>query len=233
MPSISQHLNKITVPDQLQRNDPDVLTLGIEETGQILLNSLATRIGRGDLKDLALLDIGCGVRFTQTLINRRLAFGSYAGIDVSHPIITWLQDNVQAHDDRFHFVHWNVQNAMYNRAAPKMASYNELPVSGSYDIVMGYSLFTHLGPEDATRMLNLTRKVISDSGHLFLTAFCDESVERFEDRVPDRPLLNAYYNPSYLETLIRDTGWRLLSHCPPGSYMMDSFLCQPAIIRPN
>ena len=134
-------LQEISVPKELQRNDPKVLEAGVEETGEILLVNLARRIGRPDLGGLDLLDVGCGVRFTQTLINRSLAFNSYTGIEVYLPIVQWLKDNVEGKDERFHFVHWNVHNAMYNKKAPPMSACEALPVEDSYDLIMGFSLF--------------------------------------------------------------------------------------------
>ena len=87
--------------------------------------------------------MSCGVRFTQTLINRSLAFRSYAGIEVSLPIVQWLKENVESRDERFRFFQWNVHNARYNLQAPPMSTYEALPVKDSYDIIMGFSLFTH------------------------------------------------------------------------------------------
>jgi len=221
-----QYLEKVVVPDTLQRNAPDVLIDGVENTGESLFHALAERLGRVDLTGLDLLDLGCGVRFTQTLINRRLSFGSYTGVEVSQTLITWLKENVERFDRRFRFVHWEVQNAMYNPGAPSMDSYQAIPVPGSYDVVTAYSLFTHLDPHDSALLFNLTRRVVRANGHLFFTAFCDPAVETFEDRLPEQPLLNAYYNPAYLMELIQAAGWKVLSHKPPEGYMVDSFLCQ-------
>jgi SAM-dependent methyltransferase len=221
-------LGCLKVPDSLQRNAPEVLAHGVENTGESLLRTLARRIGRSDLTGLDLLDIGCGVRFTQTLINRDLVFRSYTGIEVSRPIVEWLKEHVESKDERFRFVHWNVHNAKYNPQAPRMDTYQTLPVDAAYDVVMGYSVFTHLTPDDTACMLRLVRKVVRPHGYLFFTAFCDDSIPQFEDRVPDKPLLKAYYNNRYLENLVNNTGWTLVSYEPPGGYMMDSFLCQSA-----
>ena len=91
----------INVPKEVQRNSPDVLAAGVEHSGEILLTNLAGLIGQHDLVDLDLLDVGCGVGFTQTLINRSLAFRSYTGIEVSLPIVQWLKENVESRDERF------------------------------------------------------------------------------------------------------------------------------------
>ena len=220
-------LDCIAVPSHLQRNASDVLADGVEQTGESLLKRLARRIGRPDLAGLHLLDIGCGVRFTQTLINRHLGFASYTGVEVSLPIVEWLKEHVENGDERFRFVHWNVHNALYNPQAPRMDDYERLPVEGDYDLITGFSLFTHLAPDDAACMLRFARKAIRGDGFLFFSAFCDDSVYRFEDRVPDKPVVNAYYNRGYLRHLINEANWALVSYEPPASYIMDSFLCRP------
>jgi len=48
-----------------------------------------------------LLDVGCGVGFTQTLINRSLASRSYTRIEVSLSIVQWLKENGESRDERF------------------------------------------------------------------------------------------------------------------------------------
>lgn len=221
-------LEFISVPNDLQRNAPDVLAEGIEKTGEALLSGLARRIGRTDLDGLDLLDIGCGVRFTQTLINRGMPFASYTGVEVFRPIVDWLKEHVEKHDDRFRFVHWNVQNAKYNSRAPLLSTHQAFPVTGDYDVIMGFSLVTHLAPPDASHIFRLARGVARPNGFLFFSAFCDDSVIEFEDRVPGKPLLQAYYNKRFLEDLVREAGWDLVSHEEPERYIMHSFLCKPA-----
>lgn len=221
-----RRLKSISVPNNLQRNAPDVLADGIEETGESLLMGLASRLGRVDLAGLDLLDVGCGVRFTQTLINRNLPFASYTGIEVYLPIVEWLKKHVESHDERFKFVHWNVHNSMYNPQASPMNTQKLFPVAGDYNVIMGFSLFTHLAPEDAACMLEFARHAVRRGGFLFFSAFCDNSVDEFEDRVVGKPLLNAYYNKTYLERLIKEANWKLVSYKEPAGYIMNSFLCQ-------
>ena len=85
-----RQFSAIAVPEFLQRNDPSVIALGVENTGEVLFRALAKRLGRTDLAGLNLLDIGCGVRFAQTLVNRDVPFASYTGIDVWPILVTWL-----------------------------------------------------------------------------------------------------------------------------------------------
>jgi SAM-dependent methyltransferase len=176
----AEHSQKqITVPESLHRNHPNVLAHGVERTGEILLNYMTQRLGRTDLAGLDLLDVGCGVRFTQTLINRSYAFNSYTGVDVKPSLIRWLKKNIESRDTRFHFVHWNVQNPLYKKHAPPMTAYQALPVNGSYDLIIGFSLFTHLPPQDTALMLRFMRKASRSDGRLFFTAFCDEAIHDF------------------------------------------------------
>ena len=80
------------MPNPATPNAPNVRAEGAEETGESLVRGLARRIGRADVTGRDLLDIGCGVRFTQTLINRDLPFASYTGVGVSLPIIERLKE---------------------------------------------------------------------------------------------------------------------------------------------
>lgn len=223
-------LRFIDIPIHLQRNTPRVVATGVEHTGEILLCKLAHRLGQRDLGDYDLLDVGCGVRFTQTFINRSLPLRSYTGVEVSLPVVEWLKENVEKHDQRFRFLYWHVHNAMYNQQAPAMSTYEALPVPGSYDVIMGFSLFTHLAPEDASQMLTLMRKAVRPGGFLFFSAFCDESVDRFEDRDRENPLHHAYYQTSYLEALVQAGGWQMVSYEAPAPFIQSSFLCKPTVL---
>ena len=222
-----RRLRSIEVPQHLQRNAAKVVAAGLEHTAEVLLSNLAMRMGRPNLCGLDILDLGCGVRFTQTLINRCLPFKSYAGIDVSLPVIQWLKDNVETKDERFTFAHWNVRNALYNKMAPPMQEHEVFPIPGDYDLLMGFSLFTHLDPDDAKHMLVLARHAVRPSGWFFFSAFCDQAIGEFEDRMPNQPLLKAYYNKEYLQRLISEARWEVSSYQERGEYIMSSFLCRP------
>jgi len=149
------------------------------------------------------------------LINRDLPFASYTGIEVLRPIVHWLQEHVEKHDDRFRFVHWNVQNSTYNPQAPRMQTHQNSPVARGYDVIMGFSLVTHLAPPDAAHIFRLARRAVRPEGFLFFSAFYDDAVDKFEDRVPDKPLHKAYYNRKHLEDLFGDAGWTLVSYAEP------------------
>lgn len=157
---------RIEAPFHLHTNAIEVIEAGIEDGGAELLAELARRIGRADLAEVDLLDVGCGVRFTQTIINRSIPIRSYTGIEVKKDIVEWLTAAASSVDERFRFAHWNVYHSLYNQAANArpMAEFEALPVPGSYDVITGFSLFTHMLGDDAATMLKLMRKAVRPGG---------------------------------------------------------------------
>jgi len=222
-------ISRLKVPETLQRNSPQVVAAGYEHTGQ-LLTDLATRsVGLSDLKNVDILDVGCGVRFTATIINRKIPVKSYTGVDVYKRIVEFLQKNVEAHDDRFRFVYWNVYNQMFNPAGVDLSTQEKLPLDGSFDLIWAFSVFTHQNPKDSLALLQLLRKHIRKNGNLFFSVFIDDGLDRFEDRVKDKPLFNAYYGRQFMRSLVEQAGWRIkfLHDKDPGNYIQHYFVCSP------
>ena len=165
-------LERLDVPDHLHRNAREILEIGVEETGNALIELAIQRVGLVSLKHTDVLDVGCGVRFTQTLINRRIPIRSYTGIEVHRPIVDYLRERVEPFDDRFRFIHWDVQNAMYNPGARiRIGDTPSLPVSTSFDLIWLFSVFTHLDEGDAQALLSHIRSVVRPTGSLFFSAF--------------------------------------------------------------
>ncbi|HEV2805872.1 MAG TPA: class I SAM-dependent methyltransferase [Chthoniobacterales bacterium] len=219
---------RIEAPFHLHTNSWEVIEAGIERGGEELLNTLARRLGRQNLAGLNILDVGCGVRLTQTIVNLEIPIGSYTGIEVNAAIVDWLTENVAAHDDRFKFVQWNVRHAYYNNVstAPPMSNFESLPVPGVFDVITAFSVFTHLDPEGSRQLLHLMRKSLRPSGRLFFSALCyDLSVETFGQGEPDIPLAEAKYSRDYIAELLALEGFELISHEKPSFFIADSFLC--------
>ncbi len=218
----------LIIPDELHRNAPDVLANGPENTGATLINLVVDRLGLRDLSDSDVLDIGCGVRFTQAIINRDIPIKSYTGVDVHRPLIEYLQREVD--DPRFSFSAWDAQNARYNPAGVKIAPESRLPVEGTFDIIWLFSVFTHLDPSDADALLAILRRHIRPGGALFFSAFLDDSIESFEDRLPAYPLSHPCYAERYLRELVVANGWRVASVSPPSRehFIQHYLICHPA-----
>jgi SAM-dependent methyltransferase len=109
-------LHELQVPNELTRNHASIRKAGVIRTGKLLIEKTLDACGLTSLAETNVLDVGCGTRFTQTLINRKkFALKSYTGIDVDKSVIDWLKANVEAKDERFHYAHWDVVNALYNK----------------------------------------------------------------------------------------------------------------------
>jgi SAM-dependent methyltransferase len=218
---------RLVVPDSLQRNSPRIAARGIEATGEYLLKLFARHIGKPDLSDVDVLDVGCGVRFTQAILNRGIPVGSYTGVEVEPVIVDFLNANVR--DERFRFVHWNVRNAMYHPAGTPLSEEQSLPGVGRYDLILLYSVITHTSDRDAAALLRILRRHVRDGGRLIFTAFIDDALPGFEDRDPDHPLLLAFFGTSYMRSLIADAGWAVeaLHRADEANTVQAHFVCSP------
>lgn len=222
-------LDHLDVPEEFSRNSAEVSAAGYENTGELLINLATRSVGLENLENIDVLDVGCGVRFTATIINRKIHIKSYTGIEVHRPIVDFLKKNVEEYDKRFKFAHWNIHNELYNPDGIALSMKDDLPADGSFDLIWLFSVFTHLNPEDSLLLLQLMRKKIRKNGKLFFSAFIDDKLDGFEDRVKERPLLNAYYGKKYMQSLIEKSGWKidLFHDKDPNNFIQHYFVCSP------
>lgn len=142
----------------------------------VLLAELAEVTGRADLGHTEVLDVGCGVKFTQAILNHDLPLGRYTGVDVFGDMVEFLQANVV--DPRFTYHHIDVGNELYNPGAPPFSASTDFGVGhGAFDVISLYSVFTHLNPTDYVAMLHVVRRRIRPDGRLVFTAFLDEPTD--------------------------------------------------------
>jgi len=220
----------LDVPERFHQNAPAVTAAGYENTGKTLIELATNSVGRSSLKDADILDVGCGVRFTMSIINKKIPIKSYTGIDVNQAMIEYLKNEVESHDGRFSFAHWNAKNDMYNPSGERLTKNSALPIKGTFDVIWLFSVFTHLEPSDAILILKLLRQHIRPNGKLFFSAFIDNDLDGFEDRVKDSPLLHAYFGRKYMENLITSAGWRieLFHEADPNSFIQHYIVCSPS-----
>jgi SAM-dependent methyltransferase len=213
-----------------------------------LIDHLCHHIGVRDLGGLDVLDVGCGVKFTQAILNRDLPLGSYVGVDVYREMLDYLRDSVD--DPRFDFVHLDVRNERYNPGGRPLGESTEIPLGGrTFDVVCLFSVFTHLAPHDYQPMLRMLRRCVRPGGKLFYTIYLDELTdggfglvdqfskqgdgfrlgpgEDFRDLAPDKPLLFALYAREYAERLVDGTGWRVVDVSPPAPVIQHHITCEP------
>jgi hypothetical protein len=85
---------------------------------------------------------------------------------------------------------------------------------------MGFSIVTHLAPPDAAHLFPLARKVVRPEGFLF-SPLSATIPSKFRRSRAEKPLLEVYYNKSYLEDLIREAGWNWVPYETPAGYIMN------------
>ena len=138
-----------------------------------LLSHLARSVGRDDLGGTDVLDVGCGVKFTQAILNHDIPIGTYTGVDVHRPMIEVLQAEVT--DPRFTYHHFPVRNALYHPDAEPMHPGSDLGVGDqTFDVICLFSVFTHLDPTDSSALLQILRRHVRPDGVLFFTIFLNE-----------------------------------------------------------
>ena len=191
------------------------------------LKAIASLTERPDWSGLNLLDFGCGVKFTQALIQYSIGLHAYVGLDVYQQMIKFLTENVK--NPGFFFHHVPFKNEMYNPDGIELTAESTLPGDiTAYDLITLQSVFTHFNPADFLALLHVLRRYAAHDSRMLFTCFIDNDLkEDFVDLVPEKPLLKAYYKERYIREMLEQTHWKPLLLKPPGSMMMHHFVCEP------
>lgn len=219
----------LVVPEEFNRNSITVTSLMTpEQSGIWLLERMRRQIGFESYDDKKMLDFGCGVRFSQAIINCEFPMGRYFGVDVFRPMIEFLQSNVRDRRFAYHFL--DAYHPLYNPCGSLLSPESVLPIAGQdFDIVCMFSVITHQYPSDSRSIFSMLRRHISADGHLFFTCFLDDAISTFEDRSPQRDGGRCFYNPGFLTELVESCGWRLVGRAPVvGPLIGASFVYQRA-----
>lgn len=161
------------VPKKLRRgnkryNEEQSVAQGVE-----LIQLMCRNFGLADFGNTSVLDIGCGCKLVQAILDRDLPLGRYVGVDVFPDLIHFLNANVA--DPRFSFHVYNIHNEMYNPQGAPLSANTRLPLDEhSFDIICLYSVFTHLAPHDYVAMLQMLRRYIKPGGKLIFSLFVNE-----------------------------------------------------------
>jgi SAM-dependent methyltransferase len=216
------------------------------------LGFVRDRLGLPDLADVAVLDVGCGVKLTAALIEEDIPIGRYVGVDVYREMIEFLDAEVE--DPRFGYHHVEFHNELYNPDGTPMTSASRLPVEeNAFDVIWLFSVFTHLAPHDFRTMLRVLRPHARDDGRLLFSLYLDEvtpgghgftdavhqklalngatpapTLDGFMDVFPEHPLRVALYSRRLALELIADTGWDVVEVNDPGPFIQHSIVCAPA-----
>jgi len=218
------------VPEKFNRNNPAVRAMGPPaETGLRLLEYMCQRIGISSLAGLEMLDLGCGCRFADAIINRNVPLKSYVGIDVYKEMIDFLAEH--AKDPRLEFFHINARNPAYNKGGVPLSVDTVLPIHDrKFDIVCMYSVITHQLPNDAGALFKILRRHVREDGHLFFSAAVEEGNFGYREQFPDAPTGLSVYSLDLLTQLLDAAHWRVLSFAkrvPGGLPNQETILCAP------
>jgi SAM-dependent methyltransferase len=194
------------VPARFHRGKPGTQKSNVDGAVE-LISRVAREIGASDLANTSVLDIGCGVRFTQAFFGRRVPMLRYHGVEVDREMVAFLSVNVN--DPRFSYAHIDVYNARYNRKGVPFSPDLDIGAAGqTFDLVCLFSVFTHLAPDDFHHMLQLARRYVAETGTLIFTSFINDTIEGdFLDLDPAHPLLKAIYRESAVRAMAGATGW--------------------------
>ncbi len=207
------------------RNHSAIAQYPPEVSGHYLLRTLSRRLGWESLRGRRLFDLGCGVRFTRTIVNLDLEIGLYAGVDVHAEAIAWLKEHVR--DPRFFHAQFEARNTLYNPQGRTDTEEGALAALGApiCEAACMFSVITHQAPDEAALTFRQLRHVVEHSGRLYFTSFVDPSVEAYREARPDKPGLVSTYNPDLLMSLVRGAGWRIDSIYPKTQFQQTAFVC--------
>jgi len=164
----------LSVPKELRRghsrrNEPASVAEGVE-----LIKLMCRNLGLADFGNSDVLDMGCGSKLVQAILDRNLPLKRYVGVDIFPDLINFLKQNVT--DPRFSFQLLNTENAMYNPGGEPLTGNTRLAAEEhSFDIICLFSVFTHLAPHDYVAMLQMLRRYVKPGGRLIFSLFVNET----------------------------------------------------------
>lgn len=219
---------RLSIPPELRRGGRRRNEEALVESGRVVLDLMKRRVGLTGYEDIDLLDVGCGCKVTQAILEYDIPIRSYVGVDVFRPLMDYLSRAIT--DPRFSFFHVDFENDMYNPRGVRMSPDVPLPIGGKrFPLISLFSVFTHLAPHDFEAMLRMLRHHIEPDGRLFFTAFIDCATETpFVDANGDQPLKWAVYGEREARRLIAESGWEILSFHPPEPHIQHHFVCRVA-----
>jgi SAM-dependent methyltransferase len=166
----------LKVPRELRRGGKAKDEQASVESGLQLIRLMCRQFAIPDLGASNVLDMGCGCKLVQALLQNDLPIGRYVGIDVFPALIAFLQSNVL--DTRFSFHVQNTHNEMYNPQGEPLSAATRLSVEeNSFDIICLFSVFTHLAPHDYVAMLQMLRRYVKPEGRIIFSLFVNETTK--------------------------------------------------------
>ena len=126
-----------------------------------------------------ILEIGCGIGRDAIPLTRVLNDqGSYLGIDIIGPSIDWCKNNISLKHENFKFIHFDVNDQLHNPHGTKKQKNIPIPLdNNSVDIIILWSVVTHLFEEDITHYFKEFSRVLKPGGRVLASCFIvDEKI---------------------------------------------------------
>jgi SAM-dependent methyltransferase len=121
--------------------------------------------------DERVLDVGCGTGRMARPLTRYLAGGSYDGLEIVAPSVSWCRKAYRRYPN-FRFHHADLFNKEYNPAGAIRTSEYRFPFAdSSFDFVFLTSVFTHMLHEDVEHYLSEIARVLRPGGRCLVTFF--------------------------------------------------------------
>lgn len=142
-----------------------------KEVGESFLGYL---VDLADLRPTAsVLDVGCGIGRMAVPLTRYLGTsGSYQGFDIVPVGVEWCQSRISPRFPNFEFRLADIYNDRYNPGGTIAArDYVFGYETGSFDVAIATSVFTHMLPDDVGNYLRETARVLRPGGRFLVTAF--------------------------------------------------------------
>lgn len=127
----------------------------------------------GLASDFSVLEIGCGIGRDAIPLTKHLSgLGTYLGIDIIKQSITWCQNNISKKFPNFKFLHFDVKDQLHNPNGILSMQDVQIPLqSGSVDLILLQSVFTHLLRSDILYYLKEFKRLLKPSGRVYATMF--------------------------------------------------------------
>jgi SAM-dependent methyltransferase len=245
----------LTVPIELRRgalSDDQAKSLA---SAASLFELMCRKFELEDMADVELLDMGCGTKLVQAILEYDIPIKRYVGVDVYQEMIEFLRSEVT--DERFAFHHMDTHNEMYNSQGIALDAAKGLPFEDQqFDLICLYSVFTHLAPHDYSAMLKLLRPYIKHTGSVIFSLYVNEETDGghglidalarglkaspeklpegakketppFVDAHASKPLAWALYSREHAIELCEGTGWEIESLNDPEESIQHYMICKP------
>ena len=179
----------------------------------------------GLFPDMRIVEIGCGIGRDAIPLTERLArHGSYLGIDVNREQIDWCIHHITSRYPNFRFQYFDIKEDWYNPDGALALTECRIPeASGSVDLIILQSVFTHMLPSDLRHYLFEFGRVLKSKGRVFTTFFLmtneifstqteDSALFFYEfgDGVyiidPDHPTKTVAYEDEKLRSMLTEAG---------------------------